>query len=678
MSLPAGFMSIADARKKVGDLVSLIGVPVDFQHPKKSRGKAASYASNLLLRMFKPVPEKLPQDIYIGDDTIIVIVIKKLKIGTFNEAPVGMSHSSTKWVILKGDIQTQRSKKQILPQRPKIQVLSCGPDNIEDQIERSKLLSLEEYKACEDLMENWHARGRLAGCHGEKPGTLSSETNKENRKKKLVLIKEIQSDCFHDIICFVQDKWSNSNTQCTLYVSDFTPNMNLMSYSNDIFGLDETNVQEPFHDETYDYAHRHGGSGKGKKSDKGEFKAKWFQQRVGFYTLEIICWDSLAVKANDLKAGDYIILKNVLIKKDRNGNKLEGALRLPPNSKGFASDGLEKLAPNDIKVKALNTRRNELEKQMNEKKDEIATARKRREEEQKQKKFQEELSKRRENNPLVHCGWESMETTTIDKINNMLVGTGLDFTNRRYRTECRIAEFRPQEIEDFCQPVKDDEEACSLGPDVKPRPKWYWCFEIDVVAKDETSFLTIHVDDAAGRYLLSMDPCDLRAPENRVQVEQLRHELFILWGNLEEVKRDRRDQLMVVQNHLELAVDQLKKNPHDKSFQEAQVRKYHKEAKKIRNLSILEDPKVDNKFFFAMVKEYGEPWEDDGDFGYDRKFILEHTAIKSKRAENKERHDKKIKKRLQRKNAEGTDSAGHGNLGSEQSNFGTQAGSSYQ
>ncbi|KAK6359693.1 hypothetical protein TWF696_000835 [Orbilia brochopaga] len=674
MPLPKGFISIAEAKQKAGQLVSLIGVPVDFQHPKQSRGKdfmctlnicdqsAAVFTNNLMLRMFRKVPEELPQDIEISDENVIVIVLKTIKIGVFNDAPVGMSNYKTQWIVLKGEIPTRPRKGHLPPQKPRMQILSCGPTHIEDQIERSKLLSEEEYRACQDLVEFWNARGRLAGCHGVSKDTYKSEhTDKENRKKKLALIKDVQPDTFHDLICFIQDIWSTSYKQRILYVTDFTRNMKLLSYDNDIFGLDETKDQETtVRDETYRYAYEFSGGTKGKKSDKNDFRAKWYQKRVGFHTLEITCWDSLAVQAEqELKPGDYILAKNVQIRRDKNGSKLEGSLSLPRNQSKSMNDGFIKLQANDVRLKSLHTRRNELERILKEQKDEIEAAKKRRDEEQKRKKLEEEMSKRRENNKLVKCGYESMETTTIDKINGMLEGTMLDFVNRLYRTECRVKDFRPQEIEDFCQPVGDDWEACSLGRDVVPRPEWFWCFELDVVGKDEESFLTIQVDDAAGRYLLTPEPCNLRDPANRINLEQLRHELFILWGNLEEVKRNRKERCMVNQNHMEMTADQLKKNPHDEAFQKAQYKKYKQERNAINDVPVFNDPKVGNKFFFAMVKEYGDPWEDDdGRCGHDRKFLLHRTTVSKERINKIERHAKKTQKRLQRKRKEGAGSAG--------------------
>ena len=121
----------------------------------------------------------------------------------------------------------------------------------------------------------------------------------------------------------------------------------------------------------------------------------------------------------------------------------------------------------------------------------------------------------------MHCGYISVETTTLGKICNMLDGTDVDFFNRRYRTECRVVDFRPSDIHDFARRINDDTGACSVDLDgsmgtesghAKHPPEWYWCFELDVVGKEDDAFITIHVDDAGGRYLLTPEPCEYVEP----------------------------------------------------------------------------------------------------------------------------------------------------------------------
>lgn len=121
----------------------------------------------------------------------------------------------------------------------------------------------------------------------------------------------------------------------------------------------------------------------------------------------------------------------------------------------------------------------------------------------------------------VHCGYISVETTAIRKILQMIDGASVDFYNRRYRTECRVVDFRPSDIRDFARRIDGDTEACGVdigasmdteSGHAKPPPEWYWCFELDVMGKEDDKLLTIHVDDSGGRYLLTPEPCEYVIP----------------------------------------------------------------------------------------------------------------------------------------------------------------------
>lgn len=66
----------------------------------------------------------------------------------------------------------------------------------------------------------------------------------------------------------------------------------------------------------------------------------------------------------------------------------------------------------------------------------------------------------------------------------------------------------------------------------------------------------------------------------------------------------------------------------DHRFLEQQWSRLELERRKIQELPIIVDPAVSNKFFFAIVKEYGEEYEDEDDYlVVERKFILENTSV---------------------------------------------------
>ncbi|EPS44729.1 hypothetical protein H072_1274 [Dactylellina haptotyla CBS 200.50] len=635
MPLPDGFSTIVEAKPMNGQFVSLIGLVVDFQPPGKSGGSdyqatvricdksAALYQNHLTIRFFRPVPEELPQDMDIGQT---IIVMRNIKIGDRN-GPIGMSNKSrSSWVSLKGEMPARRKPKQNnRPERPTIRLLDNGPRRIEDVEEKKNLLSPEEYEAVKDLVEFWHARGGLAGSHG-----ISTEEYQHNyeskpkRSKKAALIKEVDMDSFHDLTCYVQHTWSVSDKMFTITVTDFTENPNFYNIDNDPFADAEAGV--PARDETYEFAYKAGGV---TKNHETKVNKKWFEKPFGRYSLRIAVWDRLAAKARkDIREGCFITLQNVRIKRGENGN-WEGSLSDGRNNTAHG-DGFEILRPGDLKLKNLHARRNELERVLQEKYKEKSKKEREEIETKQQKKLEEELRRRQENNTQVHCGYVSMATTTIDQVLNMCDGTEVDFFSRHYRTECRVVDFRPSNIEDFARPIisEEDWEALSVEPnqevmDASGRA-WYWCFELDVMGKDEATLITIHVDDAAGRYLLSSKPCDLRSGSNHHVLQQLRTELFFLWGNLEEEKRKRRERLEACENKIETLMSQFR-DGQDPRFLEKLYTKLEAERTEIQAFPILMHPKVSNKFFFAMIKEYGELDEEDGRF--ERRFILENTTV---------------------------------------------------
>ncbi|KAK6527985.1 hypothetical protein TWF281_009244 [Arthrobotrys megalospora] len=640
------FTSIAEAKPRDGSFVNLIGLSVAFKPPNMSAGSdwqatieicdksAALYENNLTVRIFRPDSVSLPQELVIGES---IVVFKDVKIGVLKKQgnkPVGMTNKArSSWVICKAELPNRRkSSSSQRPDRPRIRIVDNGPYRVEDPEKKKALLTEEDYEACKDLFEFFHTRGGLAGCFGVTERAYNEEIEPKNKmSKKAVLIKEIEYSNFYDLTGFVQHIWSYG--QCfEVTITDFTKNENLYSVGKDPFNDDSRST---LHDEVNSYALE--GAGVTKKENKSSGEKKWYEKPFGQYSLKIACWDSWKTKAqNEIEEGSYVAFTNVCIDGGK-GGKLEGNLREPRNGKKNLRDGFRVLKPNDPALKPLHNRKRELLKLVAQKDSEKAEKERKLKEEKVQAKLAEERKKRMENNPQVHCGYISVETTTIGKILNMLDGSNFDFYNRRYRTECRVVDFRPADIRDFARRIDGDTEACGVDMNAsmdtesghaKPPPEWYWCFELDVMGKEGYKLLTIHVDDSAGRYLLTPEPCDLRADENRFKFDQLRNELFHLWGNLEEIKTKRRDRMEVLEQNAKTLIKQYNEG-FDHKFLEQQWCKLEAERLQIQGLPIIVDPAVSNKFFFAIVKEYGEEYEDDddGEWVMERKFILENTSV---------------------------------------------------
>ncbi|KAK6360646.1 hypothetical protein TWF730_006782 [Orbilia blumenaviensis] len=639
MPLPARYTLIAEARPKEGHFVNLIGIAVGFRPPKMSYGSdwqacielcdesAAVYENNLTVRIFRPDAESLPQAIDIGESIVVFKDVQMKVLRNQGNTHVGMTNKiRSSWVICKAEMPNTRRKSggpNQRPERPRIRIVDNGPYRIQDIEKRKELLTEEEYNACKDLFEHFHTRGGLAGCHGMTERTYQDEAKpQKNIPKKAALMKEIKLDNFYDLTCFVQKVWSH-NRFVEVTVTDFTENKEL--YPMGVDPLNDEN-RPPMRSEVESYALEGGGVTRNPNKFGGK---KWFERPFGHYSLKVACWDSWAQKArSEITEGCYLTFTNILIKRGK-GGQWEGSLSdgKEGRKKGDFRDGFKILRPDDPALKPLHNRKRELVKLVAQKEHESNEEERKMKEEEAKAKLAAELKKRQENNPQVHCGYISIETTPLRKIYNMLDGTDVEFFNRRYRTECRVVDFRPSDIRDFARPIDGDLGACGVdlnSPEYAENPpQWYWCFELDVIGKEDNTLLTIRVDDASGRYLLSPGPCDLRADENRHKFEELRNELFHLWGNLEEIKTTRRDRIDFLEQTTLTLISQYNQN-YDHRFLEQQWRRLEEQRQEIQGTPIIFDPAVSNKYFFAIIKEYGE---DDEDGNPERMFILENTSV---------------------------------------------------
>ena len=138
----------------------------------------------------------------------------------------------------------------------------------------------------------------------------------------------------------------------------------------------------------------------------------------------------------------------------------------------------------------------------------------------------------------------------------------LPFQNYCSRTTVRVLDFKPDNLEDFSvrrrvselDALSDDDDAdkqsstqdlsgstaVSLDGDDDPdRPsqyRWEWRFKLlveDATSKDRER-VVLKVAQEDGEYLLNLTASDLRA--DKAALGAVREKLFILWGDLEEVK----------------------------------------------------------------------------------------------------------------------------------------------
>lgn len=147
--------------------------------------------------------------------------------------------------------------------------------------------------------------------------------------------------------------------------------------------------------------------------------------------------------------------------------------------------------------------------------------------------------------------------TTIEA---QLVKLPLPFVNLNFRANVRIVDFRPSKLENFACPKKKPSEYAALSdtddsdsgsaseseqeimPAFTTEREWEWRFHLaledaTVWEKQEKKTVWVVVDNAAAQCLMSLDASNLK--RDRENLDALREKLFLLWGNLEEIKSRR-------------------------------------------------------------------------------------------------------------------------------------------
>ncbi|KAK4192913.1 hypothetical protein QBC35DRAFT_482113 [Podospora australis] len=176
----------------------------------------------------------------------------------------------------------------------------------------------------------------------------------------------------------------------------------------------------------------------------------------------------------------------------------------------------------------------------------------------------------RDLNPNIIC--EHRKKTSRNKIGELLRNVTEDivtddsngttnciipYINKSYLPRVRVVDFHPSALEDFAIGKKlnkyrdlfSDEEQSSEnsdddGNDPTPRTRaWEWSFalQLEDVPPPGTNFpkerVWVLVDNHAGQCLTDLDATDLHMDKRALT--KLREKLFVLWGNLEEVKKSR-------------------------------------------------------------------------------------------------------------------------------------------
>ncbi|KAI6374654.1 hypothetical protein MCOR25_003118 [Pyricularia grisea] len=418
--------------------------------------------------------------------------------------------------------------------------------------------------------------------------TFQAEANQSlNIRDKFSTLENITEGNFYDIIVqLVKDPFDQFGT-LTCYVTDYTTNGRFFNHTPDGKGRGGTERDG----DPYNYTAKF-------QTSKIVSGSAW-PGPYGQMSMQLTCWDphAMYIKENKLGAGTWVRLQNVNIKYGRNGTHLEGFLR--QDQKYPDRVKVEILEVNDYRLKDALRRKQEYEKpnkrksphdhntrvaqqaqvrqgpdaarEKEQRKEDIPAenSNQRRKRLRLEKQRAAELAQKRKEeealglNSLVRCENLSQEASPISRllepvyyetnVNGQEIRFQIPFNNVNYRTNVRVVDFRPERLEDFsiCRPrsrysgdVSDDSSLSGLDDD-EDSSNLEWCFWLQV--EDAMAFknrekrpeerVWVMVDNLAAQCLGLDDAVDLR--QNPNDLSTLREKMSTLWGNLEELKRER-------------------------------------------------------------------------------------------------------------------------------------------
>jgi hypothetical protein len=161
-------------------------------------------------------------------------------------------------------------------------------------------------------------------------------------------------------------------------------------------------------------------------------------------------------------------------------------------------------------------------------------------------------------NPHVRCSHEEVVLSRVRDIldparhiNETPGGTTypLPFWNARYRVRVRVVDYEPKELEDFSVPAEPVDERDGSQDSMawqynSPAREWYFSLLLEDASEGASGDrdghrIWVHLQHEQAQFLLGNDmddPEDLR--HNASMLSKLREKMFLLWGNLEEMRRE--------------------------------------------------------------------------------------------------------------------------------------------
>lgn len=320
---PNGYLDVPTAWKARDKIANIIGVVVDFLPPTRTRGTdwvltftiidskwkedLDVRGEGLKCRYFKPVFEKLPKVESKGD----VVVLRHVKLAEWNGLPLAMSTHTSSWQIFSEKDIPNAPGNMISPK-----ALAGTPTPSQDLVNYTIELCNDQDRTC--LKASNPAQIDTSNPEPVDEGKPMSHASsvpglqRAQARDKFRLIEDLtipnpgEPLVFANLLGEVRKIYSD-DFRVELSVSDYTSNKDLFNYSYDR-------------------------SEAGRDGDEYAFIAPNAQPPWpgpwGRMTMVVTMWDCNAeFVRHSVKVGQYVFLRNVHIKQDNQGSRLEAALR---------------------------------------------------------------------------------------------------------------------------------------------------------------------------------------------------------------------------------------------------------------------------------------------------------------------------------------------------------------
>ncbi|KAF2031191.1 hypothetical protein EK21DRAFT_63799 [Setomelanomma holmii] len=542
--LPTGFTAVKDATA-VGSRVSLLGVIISIKEQRKTKGTdwvleftiqddftngSVGSGASINCRLFRPSPDKFPKINGVGD----IALLRNFGLDGW------MDRVDAVWKPQSGVLVFPASG---IPVPELSQAYQVGSQNLP----YSAVFGTKDSTAQEQMAVIQLKHSASGSVRQVKQYAAASSSVRDPVRDRLSLIKDLTYDRFYDVRAQVVNIYYNNYGTVDLKVTDYTTNKDLFLYV-----------------------------------DPDDEDWRWQQDKAwkgpcGQLTMNVLLYGNSAVwSTENLAVGDYVFLRNVHTKMSQ-ANKLEGVLhedKQRPNAIDIRKlvsvtdikeikDRQQDYDKKRVKKTAFEDLQNEPKKssaKASAKKKAEKKARQRAEKEQEQRELAEKAEKweadRNGVNINIRAAFPEVQPSTISEIlynphrssrTTKYNEFTLAFLNCRHRSRVRVVDFFPPELDLFGHCTADpswDKRAKNVAPgDSHRKQRWEWGFvlllEDAKVPPDTVSEkLCVVVGNEAGQHLLDMNAQDLK--NDRKALKRLEEKLFILWGNLFELKTELR------------------------------------------------------------------------------------------------------------------------------------------